>query len=378
MEMSDLHAAIGRAALDPDGWDDVLKGFEEAFQAHSVGLHIHDTSQNRCTFSRISALSPDSLAEHDQYYSQRNPWFEHKGLMRPGRILTDETIDQLRGYRGAFADTEFYQGLLKPYDLRHHMGSALIDDSGILINFTCGRSAQAGTYSTTEIEAFGAFAAHLKLAVEISQRLEQARLNMHATQYVVDRLGMGLLLIDRQKRVLYANPSAERLLDRGDLLVQRRGTLRCLSTDLTTAFEPGLDDLIRDRKNGLDPLPLTVMLPSDERGRTVSFTALALPRQTQVFAWHAPAAAILVTGVEDQPASPPTTWRSQHRFSEVETKIALKIVEGLGPREIAEALDLTYDTVRWYIKQMFAKTGTRRHSQLQRQLTFELMNTPIR
>lgn len=374
--MVDIVEVIVRAALDPAGWDRVSEEMEMLFRSQTSGLHIQNVPGNYNVYMNLTGHSEKDVQFYRDHITDRNPWFEHDGLMQQGRVLTDETIDELRDSSTAFVNTAFYAEWEKPYDYRHHMGGTILENDELAVNYTNGRAASIGPFTKDERRRFKALMPYLSIAAEIAAKFESADLQLHATGGLVDRLDCGVILIDAATRILYANKIASGLLKAGVGLRRTQGRFTTSASVLTQRIEHVAKARTRPpgRPDNVDPIvPFSGIVRSADH-EPLTVTVLPVPREMAIFAWHAPAAVILLTGRNDTAGISPPHWQDLYGFTKTEITIAQKVVEGLSTREIADALELTYETTRWYLKQIRSKTGSLHHAELQKTLSLDIIN----
>ena len=80
------------------------------------------------------------------------------------------------------------------------------------------------------------------------------------------------------------------------------------------------------------------------------------------------AAAIFVADPDARAERPPERLRRVYGLTRREAEVASRLVEGMSPSEIRDALGVTIHTVRGHLKQLFAKTDTHRQAELVRVL----------
>lgn len=374
--MADIVEVIVRAALDPDGWVRVSAEMEKLFRSQSSGLHIQNVRDKSNVYFNVTGHAEKDIQFYQENIAHQNPWFEHEGLMQQGRVLTDETIDRLRSSSKAFENTVFYAEFQRALDYRHHMGGTILENDVLAVNYTNARAASIGPYSEDEMRRFKALMPLLATAAEMAAKLEATNLQLHAAGTLVDRLNCGVILIDAAARILYANGIADGHLRAGIGLRQAQGKLATSANALTQKIEhfakawcrvpSHVDDAARfapfsGAVKGADDKPLTV-------------TVLPIPRDMAIFSWNAPVAVIVVASRTEGQSIAPSHWRDQYGFTSIETTVGEKVVEGLSTREIADALELTYETTRWYIKQIRAKTSSLHHAELQKTLSLDIIN----
>ena len=88
----------------------------------------------------------------------------------------------------------------------------------------------------------------------------------------------------------------------------------------------------------------------------------------ELFGNHRGAVAIIVADPEAKPRFDSAAVQSTFGWTAAETRVALLLLAGLRPREIADENDVSHETVRTQIKSLFAKSGIRSQTELVRVL----------
>jgi DNA-binding CsgD family transcriptional regulator len=78
--------------------------------------------------------------------------------------------------------------------------------------------------------------------------------------------------------------------------------------------------------------------------------------------------ALFVTDPDERVEIPVPRLRRIYGLIRSEARIASRIAAGLRPESVAEEVGVQVNTVRMHLKRVFAKTGTRRQSELVRLL----------
>ena len=175
-------------------------------------------------------------------------------------------------------------------------------------------------------------------------------------------LATGMVLVDRDCRLLLANRSASRLLDSGDGLGLSHGRITASRRDqvdqLSNLVEKactglGLDDddgagvMTVDRGDGVRPLSIKVA-----------------PVQLSTGDNGSRAAAIFIRDLEVRQSVPPEVVAKLFGLTFAEARVVVELVKGKRPQEVSEDLGVSLNTVRNQLKQIFSKTNTGRQSEL--------------
>lgn len=178
---------------------------------------------------------------------------------------------------------------------------------------------------------------------------------------LLEDLPLGVLLVDPAQRPVFANRMARAILERGDGIGLVGGVLRELGGRI---LEPRLQRVLRGwcTAEGEGPAPFYVQRPSQRRPYEVTICVAQLPEGAARY----PAAEHAIVYVRDPDAGVPideSALRQRFGLTPAEARTAAALALGGTLPEHSELRKLRPMTVRGYLKQVFARTGT--HSQLE-------------
>ncbi|SMQ72907.1 DNA-binding response regulator, OmpR family, contains REC and winged-helix (wHTH) domain [Devosia lucknowensis] len=179
----------------------------------------------------------------------------------------------------------------------------------------------------------------------------------------LNRIAVGVFLIDIERKVLFRNRRADELLDEADgLSLSREGLLRGEKPAQTQALRDIVDTAIArvgsSSRQGSEAVAL-----SRESGRR-SLIAVACPLGRGPAKAGEPAVGLFVTDPEWRSSDAAETVAQLYGLSPAETRLALALVRGLRLDEIAEEFGLSRNTVSYTLKNLFRKTETDRQADL--------------
>lgn len=363
------HTLIDRiyaAALDHRVWQEVAEGLSAFFDGSPLVLTFALPAE--------AGLSPHfSVGVEDAY---RDNYIEQlfKGLPVSLRLAGD--YSERWGHLGeALGDvelthTEFYREWMKPQGLAAHwpVGHTIVDPAGKpLGGLAVMRREGQGPIPHERIAAADVFVPHLRRAVEVQLTLHGAQRVRLALAEAIDRLPMGLVLLDAQRRVVIANHGAERIAAAGDGLrldplhgpiaedARENATLQSLIADALDASQ------MRDLGT---PGFLGVHRPSGQRPYALMVTPLvseaeAGPGAEAVVAiFFADPAARLPAGSQ--------VLEDLYDFTHAEAELVRLLSTGMSLEDAAQARGVSLNTARSHLKHAFSKTGTSRQGELVR------------
>ena len=181
--------------------------------------------------------------------------------------------------------------------------------------------------------------------------------------HVFDRLSVGIVLLDRFARVVFANAAARSLsADGGPVRVN--SCVTCPSSPEARR----LDELIRSALGGTSVRAMS--LPSASSGRPLMVLASPVrggdadPSDIRSIR---NAAAMLMLCDPDRPAQIPAAWMMDaYGLTMAEVRVALAVSGGATISGTARRLKVSPNTVKTHLRRVFHKTGTNRQAELSR------------
>jgi DNA-binding CsgD family transcriptional regulator len=176
----------------------------------------------------------------------------------------------------------------------------------------------------------------------------------------IDRFDFGIVLLDADGSLLFANEPAKRLLDTGHGI--RRAGQAIAATDFHDAIS--LQTAIRHDPESLDHLHVLLL----NRSASQPLIAVVAALGSQQDLWGRPTTALyLLDPDRDMHAMVGALCRA-HGLTATESLLTMHLVAGATVEDAANRMRIRTQTARAYLKQIFAKTGTHRQAELVRAL----------
>jgi len=182
---------------------------------------------------------------------------------------------------------------------------------------------------------------------------------------LLDSFRLPLLLADRRRKVIHANPAACELTALGDPFALRSGTLVCPQYENQTELSTALDNLFRHADADHDHARKRVVLSLSLRdGKRVPVVLLTLHRRSS--SHHDVMTHRVLICVSRAPGSSPDVPALQRIFglTRAEARLAAAIAAGASPAICARELNVKISTVRTQLNSVYRKTGSRTQAQL--------------
>jgi DNA-binding CsgD family transcriptional regulator len=308
----------------------------------------------------ISAgIQPAAIKSYVEYYHGINPIWQSVPNTPAGTVQADTMVIP----RAELSRTKFFNDYMLPQQIGGLLNSVILLEEGRQTVITMhGRN----QFETDDIALYKLITPHLQRAVQINLKTAKMEINQAASIEALNRLNEGVLFVDVNAAVVFANSIAERLFFAEGGLRQRNGILQGKVPYETAALHAMIakcsEDALRSSggfltlSRGAGRLPLSLMIaPIPNRG-------------PYWFRDKRPAAIIFVTDPEriSKPAS--SQLQDQFGLTPAQAVFAIEILSGDGIQAAADRLSISRATARTHLARVFDKTGTRRQSELVRLL----------
>ncbi|CCV13982.1 Two component system response regulator [Mesorhizobium sp. STM 4661] len=163
---------------------------------------------------------------------------------------------------------------------------------------------------------------------------------------MLDRIGCGYLILNRERKVVEWNAAAQTTLERQGEAAATAGelsvALRRLIANVPANFVPG-------------SLSWVVIRSAGDRPVILNETGAIAPDGTSIVA---------LLDRESRSGPNPHTLQKMFGLTGAETNLALRLAQGDAPLEIARSWRLSRTTIRSQLASLFAKTETKRQAEL--------------
>jgi DNA-binding CsgD family transcriptional regulator len=212
----------------------------------------------------------------------------------------------------------------------------------------------------------GALVPHLRRALALHRRLAVVRAENDGLAAALDRLRAAIVLVDAARNIVTMNRAADELVARQNGLGIRDRHLRGETSEATAALDRIVTDAIAIAQGRTAAGSVRAALPKRSDGRPLEAVALPLPPADRAAARAA--AAVFVVDPDEAPVVPAEWLTTRFGLTPAEARVASALARGEAVADLAEHLRVTTGTARWYVKQILAKTGTKRQADLVRLL----------
>ncbi len=315
---------------------------------------------------------------------------------RMARGEVDETLDLIRGGFGADAVLLSVECRKRSVPARHHIAaapglddtfalSALIADSGALdapqgydtaeacfiesdVPFRyvmrLFRKSGIAPFDDEEIALAQILMSQLGKAMEAASRMGNAEIERALYSDVLNRLQVGVLILDQTGRLLRVSDRADAMLAARDGLNLTGGKLRASVAGEDKKLQEVIRGVLSARDGAAADGGLSLSKKSGTRKMGLIVRRIDGDGTPRGAGW--PAVAIYIRDADMSPDLEAEMMRQIFDLTPAEAAVARRLTDGLSLEDTAAALDISRNTARAHLRSIFSKSGIRRQTELVR------------
>jgi DNA-binding CsgD family transcriptional regulator/PAS domain-containing protein len=364
----DLVGSIYDAALDAALWPDVLNRIGDAVDRPLPIFGIFDPAIG---LSNVLAprIDPEIVRIGIEDWAPHNLFLLRSANEPPGKVFTSAdfmTLDE-------FTSTALYNEWWRPAGFSNDPLVTNLFADGAAFGFLASHGRlNKPPFDASQKRLFATLVQHLVRAMALQRRLYSVTIAREDALAGIDELQQGVLLVDAEARIIFANRAARALLDARDGLELEAGTLSASDANGAQALCGLIASCVADAnaatgsggevalRRGSGRLPLDILV-TPVQPDTAMATILLRHQQRAV-------AIVLVSDPETKMQARVKSLRERFGFTPAEAAFALEIIKGDGRQATADRLGITVGTARSHLSKIFDKTGVRHQAELVRLL----------
>lgn len=350
-----LIADLYEAATTERLWGDWSASAARLFGSHSALAVVQEPTTGSSEPVVAHNMNAKALQLYGEYYHRCDLWTQRSArTLMKARISADLCTDE------EFANSEMYVDFSRRYadDQFYVVGAVLpVGHSMGVIGFQNAR--KAGPFERHHARALDRLLPHLQRALIVRARLAEATAQKATPEAALEAIVHGVATVSLDGVVVHANAAARDILGRRDgLSLAPGGRLAAARPDETQSLLAIIAGCGRAAGGGA----LSLSRPSGLRRLEV----IAAPLSGAIrHGMPAKAGAVLfLRDPELQPRLLPEMLAVLYGFTPAEALLAAGLVSYRTLEQIADERGLSRETLRTQLRQLFAKTGTSRQSEL--------------
>ena len=341
-QLQELIGQIYEAAFDDAHWNRVDTAVAAALQATSASLSTGPLPPGSRMLDSADG-SGNVVAPYTFFSWQRDLW--ERNLNKPPDDRTDYCADWCHRPEVFYVlGADFPIATLELGRLHLH------------------RRLEDGNFEPGERSRVAALLPHLRRAMQLRKRIAHTQLAEQVSAAALDGAMLAAFVVDAELMLLHANPLARGVLDQDDVLRLVRGRL----APLAPHDGPALARLVRTAAQGASllrrPPSQWLRLERDAGRPPLTLTVAPLPFDEGT-ATPQPLALILLRDPERTSASI-RALQQLFNLTPAEAGVAQALSSGGSLEQMAQALQISPNTVKTHLHRIFDKTGTSRQGEL--------------
>jgi DNA-binding CsgD family transcriptional regulator/PAS domain-containing protein len=249
----------------------------------------------------------------------------------------------------------------------HHVSATAVDEAeGNRFVLHVFRDLGTTGFDSEETSLCEILAGQILRGLQLSQRIGASEIERGLYSSVMDRLSVGVVILDMQGRVVKSSGKAEEALAARDGLQAQAGRLRATCAkedrDLQAAIKAAIACAQRGEGRETRGLALTKLSGSRNLGLIVQ----PVPSTRRGGVSTTPNVAIYIRDPESYADVESDLVRQLFDLTPAEAAVARRLTSGLSLEDVAASLDISRNTARAHLRSIFSKSGITRQTELVR------------
>lgn len=373
------------AARDPTQWQPFLAALAASFRGfygHLGAVNpadgtlqfyqyvgIEDTKVNAIT-PRLLELIPDDPLEINNFDEVTHPLRQNKALCSARRIAA---IKAGAAYRcrevvpdDSYRQSVIYRECRSPLDVEYLLLKRLVATKSLELNVGIARNRSAPPFSPEDCERLDRLGPHIRRAVDIHLRLEAFNAERRAAVAALETARVALVLVDGDGNVVHANSRARLLIGQRDGLALRGNRLFCDDIAAQRRLDRALNDAT-ERNTAGSVVALSVLSASGTKAYALLVSRVWADRfSEEPVDRGGNLVGVFISSAADADDTDSEIYRDILGITDAQVRVLHELCGGSSLNEIAEAFDLSLNTVRAHVKAMLKAVGVSSQAELVR------------
>ena len=359
---SDPLGIIYEAATDYRKWPMVLATLTKHLGSGSAALYFIDSKNHNITFLATAGIEKETI-EHLRDSYKTSQIFERLISRSPvGEIFSANEMGISKGW----ARDPLFAQVFKPAHLNHFFSEILIRDDLFTALITFHGAEGAAPFNDRQLGSYGLLSPHIKRAVSMLRQFNALESQRQGMSDLLQRLPLGVILLNRDGQVIETNKRAEKMLNEGEgFQINRSRHLKTDRSKSSNALKTSIANAIGDPKNPEHRVTDALSIESSS-GRTLNLLVAPLRRPPAIIANRSPSAVVFIGDPGGDSGSSIATLRKLHGLTRSEARLAEALAKGKKIKEISVEFGVSVSTLRSQLHSAFSKTGENNQSGLVR------------
>lgn len=361
-DFQDLVPRIYEAAGEPEAWPDVLETIRRGADVSTTLLGVMPPGalwQGNMWGANLDPSSVDAC--------MRRGVIDCSVFARALMLMPECTLRDLSAAgEGAVYDDLGARALLGAQSLTEGRFGTIARDDAQLSGLACLNETRRGPLEDGAIAWIGKLLPHLSRSIALNGRIEQLHRDGAALRAALGHFSVGVMVVNGDLTLRFANAEAERILRESDGLGLRARRLRPGSLVLEARLRATIAALATGSGDA-GPACLFVARPSGLPPYTLVVAPMIAGAGPSAPVPSGAAATLFVSDRTGPAALPgPALIAAAFGLTATEAEVARLVAVGRGLGFVAESLGISLNTARTHLKAIYGKTGVHHQAALAR------------
>ncbi|CAM4230225.1 hypothetical protein F901_02343 [Acinetobacter dispersus] len=365
-ELVDL---IYKIPLGKDGWNQFAARLNQILGLSLVHILALDFQKQAFSFSHsVGVITEEEIASTEvkylHYSVEDDPrWREFLRPERQGWYQCHHTVSD-----EFVAQSALYQNILLPIQVRYTAAHELILDDKLCVLLGVFTSIERQPLKKEDLDFLDRLIIHLKRVVVIQRHIYEFSTKAIMGYALIDKLSQPIMLLNLAGKISHSNLAAKQLFDQNKVIKIQEDTLMLPQPYQSQLIEnlQHIEYLFKSRQllseQVLDDGCIKII---DENNEILYIFATLLVSEQEMKAFGI-RPSVMLTFYHPNYSSTVDAHLLHAAFnlSPAEAKVALALLEGDLPKEIAVKNQVNQDTIRKQLQSIYKKTSTNRQAEL--------------
>jgi DNA-binding CsgD family transcriptional regulator len=353
------------ASMDARFWPTALAKLCDAINAQACALASYDFAAGTGTIDQAVGIDLELIGVYSEVYARSNVWLQREEMFRfPGVVWTGADLVSESEARS----NEHFQRWLAPQGLEQQVFGLLERHSSTAHYLYAARPAAAGPFNADEVTLLRRLLPYLQRSLRSGELLRRSQDVRRVATETLEIMPIGVIQVSLGGAVLAANRIAREVMAAKDVLTIGRSGLEVERDGRRTRFRDLIGDAMKRGHHNQRGLQMAFPVVRPHGRRPLSIAIMPVRLQSQNASWEEPAAVIFIGDPDRKSEIDESRLRQLYGLTNAEARVAALLACGHRLDEIAEMLDVAYETTRKHLKKVLSKAETDRQAELVRMI----------
>lgn len=378
-KFSDLVHQIYAASAEPGMWPQTVAAVAQSLGAIQAILFTPYFGPGNGGLLFPWRVEEGDLIRYGTKYREYDLWAQaaqRKGFLTDCTVALDEELVP----QAELLDSIYYREFLSPMGIGRLCSGVIFGGApGLPTTVLSTYKAPDEPFLREDKELMSLLVPHLSRSLGLMHRLNHARYQVESLHGALNRLNVGVFLLNQALEVSFANSAAQEVLARGDglsLYMQRKLAGQGQRKFKKIRLETWLADLVAMSVETRSKFTETFEAARTDVNSSYSIQCCSLAPGDPLLTGDGARFVVFVTDPKRVEIPKPEQLQAYFGLTAAEARVTYALMHGGTYKEVAKTQGVSDETVRTQIRSVFAKTGIGDKASLTR-LVFSLSKATV-